>query len=158
MKIGNYRRIEIPEHKDKEDYTAAERRAYLYQEAMENGGTRSLPKTYKEYGEMFDVVQSMICRDVDAVRQSILEHELSQDKVREDIASTLLWINKKAKEEEDLSLLRKTQKTYKKWAQELGIEEKEPEKHEVEHKGLGEADALREIYEEEKDDGDDDGE
>lgn len=144
----DYRKVEIPEDKDGGSFNHNERRAVIYKDALENGGTRSLPNTYREYGSRFDVSVNQIWKDVNAVRQSILEYEFTQDKVREDVASTLMYINEKAKEEDDYDLLRKTMKTYKKWAQDLGIEEKEPEQVEVEHSGL-DADKLAEIYEEE---------
>lgn len=149
VKTKDYRKTEIPENEEYENWSVDQRRALIYSDALEHGGTRSLPKTYEEYGDMFDIDVSMVWKDVNSVRESILEFEFTRDKVREDIASTLLWINKKAKEEEDMDLLRKTSKTYKKWAQDLGIEEKEPEKHEVEHKG-GVADKMADIYKEKK--------
>jgi len=150
--IKDYRSVEVPDEKDFEDYSYHERRAYIYEGALENGGVRMLDETYREMADKFDVHTSTIGDDVDAVREAILKFEFTKENIREDVASTLMWISKKAREEGDMSTARKATKTYKDWAMELGIEEKEPERVEVSHEGAF-ADKLADIYEDETGDG-----
>lgn len=151
MEIKDYRQIPIPdpEEKSTEDFTADERRAWIYDDAVEHGGTRMLPNTYEEYAELFGISTSMVHKDVKHVRKAILKHGLSEESIREDIASTLRWATKKAREEDDVDAARRAADTLKIWAQDLGIEDKQPEKHEIEHSG-GIADKLRSIYKDKK--------
>lgn len=146
--IKDYRKVDLPEDKEYSEYSYHERRAYIYGKALENGGVRVLPETYREMASKFDVHTSTIGDDVDAVREAILQFEFTKENIREDVASTLMWISKQAREDGDMDTARKATKVYKDWAMELGIEEKEPEKVEVSHEGAF-ADKLADIYEDE---------
>lgn len=64
----DYERVPIPEGKESERYTAAERRAELYQLIRESGHPAALSVSQRELGNRYDVAQQTISRDIEELR------------------------------------------------------------------------------------------
>lgn len=69
MSEPNYRRIEPDPDKDKEDYTYVERRAHIYNLIEQAGHYRNIEQTQRELAADFDVSQTTIWKDIDAVNE-----------------------------------------------------------------------------------------
>lgn len=149
----DYRTVAIPGDKAKEDYNVYQRRADIHRRILNLGNPDALPP-YRELGEEYGVSRTMIQKDVKELRRYIIFCESDPEKLRSKVSSAFEWALEQAKDENDYNAVARILKERYNWAANVGLEEKEPEKHEVEHTGSG-ADMLRSIYEDVSgDDGD----
>lgn len=140
----DYANIPIPNKIDKKDYTAAQRRADIYRRIKENYGyIGNVPPTRelaKEYG-LSENSHSAVVRDMDEIRKYIVDHDMKQERVQSKINTAMETLTDKAielaedaEEPREVKDAVKVMDSFKKWVQESGAVEKEPEK--LEHEGV----------------------
>lgn len=126
----DYQTVQIPKTVNTENYTAAQRRAKLYERIKEHGfgGIAS----YRDLGAEFDVSPSMIKKDMDELRPYILKNDFQSESFRSKIIENLNWALDKAREEEDHKEASKIANRLNNYLQSIGVEQEEPEKVQVE--------------------------
>jgi len=152
--LPNFKSIEIPKSIDKEDYETNQRRAELYERALEANGVKNLDKTYAEIGDEYGMSSTTINDDLNIVREYIINEEFDTRRMKETLGQALQWAIEEATKEGDYNAIPRIIKEKKKLAQDLGALDKAAKKHEIEHSGDGFANELRNLYE--ADDGDSD--
>lgn len=127
----NYEQIETPDNSNYEDWSYAQRRAYLLQKIKNAGHPRLINQ--REIAKQFGVDPSQINYDINAIADSVNEY-LGKDAV---FKLDTIYDNKieelieKGKDSE----LRHWVKDFKEFLQEYGAIKKEPDKQKVEHEG-----------------------
>lgn len=69
----NYRSLEPPSDKPLSEYTAAERRAKIYNLIEQAGHYRNIETSQEELGNRFDVCQQMISKDIRVINEWMKE-------------------------------------------------------------------------------------
>lgn len=140
----DYGDIPLPDQTDKKEYTAAQRRADIYRRIKENiGYIGNVPPTRelaKEYG-LSENSHSAIVRDMDEIRIYIVDHDMQQERVQsrintamETLTDRAMELAEDAEEPREIRDAVKVMDSFKKWVQESGAIEKEPEK--MQHSGV----------------------
>jgi len=126
---ADYRGITPPRDKPPTDYTCAERRARLYDIIDDKGHHRNLERSTRQLGDRFGVSHTTIRRDIDA----ILEYKT--ENLGENIKAELETLKTKAVDEAlengDAAEAYQIISEHLKNLQSVGIEDKEPEEHEL---------------------------
>jgi len=131
---ANYRQINPPDDKPREDYTPAERRAELFNMIEKAGHYRNLQRSYRQLGNRYGISKQQIRKDIVSVLEWKADNLSPHAKVE---LETL-----KTKAVEDLLDRGEVAEAYKIMSdhyenlQGMGEEEKEPDKHEVETSGI----------------------
>jgi len=132
---ADYRAINPPRDKSPEDYTYAERRARLYDLIDDKGHYRNLERSTRQLGDRFGVSHTQIQNDIDA----ILDYK--RQNLGENIKAELETLKTKAVDEAlengDAAEAYEIISEHLENLQSVGIEEKEPEKHELTGEGGG---------------------
>ena len=144
MSDPDYLNIKIPNDKNPEDYTYAERRSAEIKYIKRYGDPDLVPKT--RLAEKFDVSLSQICQDFDRIIDYLNEYGAEQksrrvkvflDNLFDEIVEKKKFIKsesgkklKKELSEEELFELYKFVRTHADWMMDLGRIERETQKHE----------------------------
>lgn len=128
--IPDYTTLKPPEDISPEDYSYHERRAEILQALIEGGSPSAIKQV--DLAERYDVHESTISRDMDALRESIREH-VTDDSLsttwllREHIVADLLdeddWRARKAAWD--------VQMDWNDWLGEIGEQHREPDRSEL---------------------------
>ena len=125
----NYRDYSPPRDKDRQDYEPDERRSEIYDLIEKAGHYRNLQRNQTEIGEEYGVSASTICRDIQKVMQWQYDNlgdnaEVELSELKNAAVRDLLESGQKDK-------AYKLAKEHYKMLQDMGVKEKEPDKHEV---------------------------
>jgi len=130
---ANYREINPPDDKAKDEYTVAERRAELFDAIERAGHYRNLQRSYRQLGDRYGVSHETIRKDINRILEWKEEHLSPHAKVELETLKT------KAVQEllEDGEYAAAYQIMSRHYAnlQSMGVESEEPDKHEIEHDG-----------------------
>lgn len=136
----DYQKIPLDNVDNKKDYVAAQRRADIYRQLKEEYGYIGNLPSSRDLGEEYGVSHTTIVEDMDEIRKYILDHDMQEDRVASKVNSALerladraAELGEEAEDASDVKQAAQTVKEFKKWIQETGSVEKEPEQ--VEHKG-----------------------
>lgn len=130
---ANYREINPPDDKEPSEYTTAERRSELFDAIERAGHYRNLQRSYRQLGRQYDVSHETIRRDINKILEWKEENLSPHAKVE---LETL-----KTKAVQELLDRGEVAKAYKIMSehyenlQEMGLEDKEPDKHEIDTDG-----------------------
>lgn len=131
---ANYREINPPEDKPRDDYTPAERRAELFDAIEQAGHYRNLQRSYRQLGSKYGVSHETIRKDINRIldwkRENLSPHaEVELETLKTKAVRELL-------EEKEYARAYKIMSEHYENLQEMGEREKEPDKHEVEGSGI----------------------
>lgn len=154
---ANYREINPPSDKPKSEYTAAERRSALFDEIEQAGHYRNLQQSYRQLGEQYGVSHETIRKDIVAVLEWKRENLSPHAKVELETLKTKAV--QELIDQGDYTEAYKIMSDHYENLQSMGIEEKEPDKHE--HSGAGggpiEVSVVRERYDPDENESEDGG-
>lgn len=140
---SSYASVEIPDDKDRTDYTWEERRADIYRRIRENGFGNIDSRA--DMGDDYGVAPNQIQEDIERLRKYIVEVDFKQANVKSAISNAMQKALKLAEESDDADDIRKVAKDYMKIMQSVGAVEEEPDKLEVEG-DLDVSGSLRESF------------
>jgi hypothetical protein len=152
----DYFAVDIPTDKSPEEYHWTQRRADLLQEVLETGTPSAVSRT--EMGNRYDVDHSQISRDMDAIAECVEEHLGDTAKLQ-----TKAAFERVLRELYDADDWRATKAAWdvvadwNSWLGDLGEQDREPERSEVEVSGPGAEAAYRVVHDSEDVDEDDAG-
>jgi hypothetical protein len=121
-----YQRIIIDTTKDPKDYTFLERRAEIWIRIQERGDPSGVNQSAlaKHYG----VAQSMIWKDIKAIKADVITHLGKEIKFRSDtIYSKVIKTLSDSKDPKDIPALIKAVESYNGWLFNVGAQEKSAE-------------------------------
>lgn len=130
-----YATLPVPADKSPDEYTYAERRSELYNLIEEAGHPRNLERSQEELGRRYGVSQRQISGDIQVIR------EYEAERVGSDARANTEFICSKAVREllsdGEYEKAAKLQLSYFEWLQDIGTEEKAPDKTEISGEGGG---------------------
>lgn len=131
---ANYREINPPSDKPREDYTPAERRAEIFDMIEQAGHYRNLQKSYEQIGNRFGVSHEQIRKDINTIlewkEENLSPHaRVELETLKTKAVQELLDQGEYAEAYDIMS-------EHYSNLQSMGEEKKEPDKHEVEGDGI----------------------
>lgn len=123
----DYYQVDVPQQKPPEDYTYVERRAEILGLILERGSPHGVKQV--RLAERYDVSESQISQDMDRLRSHIDNHLGRQAKMttRAAYQKTVKELQSQGKWKEAWDVIME----WNTWLQDLGKQEKEPERHEI---------------------------
>lgn len=118
-----------------DEYTADERRAALYKMVLEKGHPQHLP-TYAELGAQFGVSKNRIKQHMHEIRDDLADHLGADIKGR--TKATFIQAHKKAMSKGEYMKAMQIMMTWNDWLFDLGVQDRAPEKREVDLETSGE--------------------
>lgn len=131
MGTTEYHKIAIPDDRPREEYNYNERRAAILRIIEKRGHPDALNKT--QLGREFGVSDAQIHKDLDRLKEYYSNRIGNEAKVTSELAYKK--IIREHLDNGDLDKARKALDSWNEWLQNTGHQDKEPDKHEVEHDG-----------------------
>ena len=129
----NYRALNPPKDKDREDYTYAERRSELYDAIDRAGHYRNLERSTRELGNRYGVSHTTIRKDIQAILDWKADH-LGENTTAE-LETLKTRAVEKALEDNEPEKAYSIITTHLRNLQSVGEVEQTPDKHEVTGEG-----------------------
>ena len=131
---ANYRQINPPDDKSKEDYTPAERRAELFDMIERAGHYRNLQRSYRQLGNRYGVSKQQIRKDIVRVL------EWKKENLAPHAEAELETLKTKAVQElldrGEVAEAYKIMERHYSALQSMGVKDEEPDKHEIGGEGI----------------------
>jgi len=129
MSEPNYRQLTPPEDKSPDEYSYVERRAELYDMIESAGHYRNLERTQRQLGNRYGVSKTQIQKDIRRINEWRAEHLGENAEAELDTLKTKA-IQECINNQEYTEAYYLMSKHYS-LLQEMGLKQREPEKHEV---------------------------
>lgn len=125
----NYRELSPPEDKSRDEYSATERRAELYDLIEAKGHYRNLERSQRELGRRYGVSHQMINKDIKEILKWQKEH--LGNNAEEELTILKNAAVRDLVESGNKDDAYKLAKEHYQMLQDMGVKEKEPEKKEI---------------------------
>lgn len=137
----DYYNVTVPSGKNPQNYHWTERRAEILQMALKAGNFQSINQT--KLGQRYDCSQGQISQDIDRLKEWVSENHGKEIDIVSEMGYRASIRN--MMEEGDYRGAVKAISKLNSWAENRGIQEKEPEKREIEITANPVAEALEEL-------------